>query len=160
MGTSGAAWWPNCKPFLASETRVSSGKSKFLLFFINKLCAGKCYFALLYTLRYNKCIYKKTCRIIKTIFKLYSKYYYRWILSFERRSNLSKIGKYPYFALATVEKGMKLTKEHTCRVQEKKKTYFGTIIDGFVVRQTFVTATPYNVKIMHLCRQPVPMCNM
>jgi hypothetical protein len=44
---------------------------------------------------------------------------------------------------------MKLAKEHVCRVQEKK-TYFGAIIDGFVVRQTFVTATPYNVQIMHL----------
>jgi hypothetical protein len=48
---------------------------------------------------------------------------------------------------------MKLAKEHICRVQEKKKTYFGAIIDGFVMRQTFVIATPYNVQIMHLCRQ-------
>jgi hypothetical protein len=45
-------------------------------------------------------------------------------------------------------------------VFRRRKTYFGAIIDGFVVRQTFVTATPYNVQIMHLCHQPVPMCNM
>jgi hypothetical protein len=51
------------------------------------------------------------------------------------------------FAPATIEKGMKLAKEHVCRVQEKK-TDFGAIIDGFVVRQTSVTATPYNVRIM------------
>jgi hypothetical protein len=66
-------------------------------------------------------------------------------LSFERGSNLSKI---PIdFAPAAIEKGMKLAKEHVCHVQEKKLPG-GLLIDGFVVRQTSVTSTPYNVQIM------------
>jgi hypothetical protein len=43
---------------------------------------------------------------------------------------------------------MKLGKKHVCRVQEKKKLTFGAIIDGFVVRQTFVTSTPYNALVL------------
>jgi hypothetical protein len=42
---------------------------------------------------------------------------------------------------------MKLAKEHVCHVQEKKLPG-GLLIDGFVVRQTSVTSTPYNVQIM------------
>jgi hypothetical protein len=42
---------------------------------------------------------------------------------------------------------MKLAKEHVCHVQEKKLPG-ALLIDGFVVRQTSVTSTPYNVQIM------------
>jgi hypothetical protein len=62
--------------------------------------------------------------MIKTIFKLYSKYY-RWYCPSNGVPVYRKSENAINFVLATIEKGMKLDKEHVCRVQEKKNLLWG-----------------------------------